>query len=102
MELYERIIDAVQMRDEIEQFTLKDMSRIGQRGLSLSGGQKQRIAIARALMKKPEILILDDITASLDAQKEELLWKQISLLFKDLTAFIVSHRLSSLRYVDKK
>ncbi|MCB5251026.1 MAG: ABC transporter ATP-binding protein/permease [Candidatus Cloacimonetes bacterium] len=101
MELYERIIDAVQMRDEIEQFTLKDMSRIGQRGLSLSGGQKQRIAIARALMKKPEILILDDITASLDAQKEELLWKQISLLFKDLTAFIVSHRLSSLRYVDK-
>jgi len=53
------------------------------------------------LMKKPEILILDDITASLDAQKEELLWEQISKLFGDLTAFIVSHRLSSLRYVDQ-
>ncbi|HOE90829.1 MAG TPA: ABC transporter ATP-binding protein [Candidatus Cloacimonadota bacterium] len=100
MDLYAKIIDAVQMKDEIDQFLLKDLSRVGQKGLSLSGGQKQRIAIARALMKKPEILILDDITASLDAQKEELLWGQISCLFEDITALIVSHRLSSLRYVD--
>jgi ATP-binding cassette subfamily B protein len=101
MDLYYQIIEAVQIKDEIDQFTDKDLTKIGQKGLSLSGGQKQRIAIARALMKKPEILILDDITASLDAQKEELLWEQISKLFGDLTAFIVSHRLSSLRYVDQ-
>jgi ATP-binding cassette subfamily B protein len=98
--LYQRIIEAVQIKDEIDQFIDGDQTRIGQKGLSLSGGQKQRIAIARALLRKPEILILDDITASLDASKEELLWKEISLLFEDITAFVVSHRLSSLRYVD--
>lgn len=99
--LYERIITAVQMKEEIDQFIDGDQTRIGQKGLSLSGGQKQRIAIARALLRKPEILILDDITASLDASKEELLWQEITELFSDITAFIVSHRLSSLRYVNE-
>lgn len=101
MDLYHKIIDVVQIKDEIDQFVEKDMTRIGQKGLTLSGGQKQRIAIARALMKKPQILVLDDITASLDATKEEQLWHEISDLFGNLTAFVVSHRLSSLRYVDK-
>ncbi|MCL2063226.1 MAG: ABC transporter ATP-binding protein/permease [Candidatus Cloacimonetes bacterium] len=100
-EYYERIISAIQMKDEISQFIEGDLTVLGVKGLSLSGGQKQRIAIARALHKKPQLLILDDITASLDAKKEELLWEQISLIFKDLTAFIVSHRLSSLRYANK-
>lgn len=101
LELYEKIIDVVQIKEELNQFVEKDQTRIGQKGLTLSGGQKQRIAIARALMKKPQILILDDITASLDAAKEEQLWNEISALFGNLTAFVVSHRLSSLRYVDK-
>ena len=98
---YETIINAVQMKEEILQFLDKDQTLLGQKGLSISGGQKQRLAIARALFRKPQVLILDDITASLDAKKEELLWEQISILFKDLTAFIVSHRLSSLRYADE-
>ncbi|MDD4156969.1 MAG: ABC transporter ATP-binding protein [Candidatus Cloacimonetes bacterium] len=98
---YETIINTVQMKDEIIQFLDKDQTLLGQKGLSISGGQKQRLAIARALFKKPQVLILDDITASLDAKKEELLWEQISKLFQDLTAFIVSHRLSSLRYADE-
>lgn len=97
---YNTIINAVQMKEEILQFLDGDQTLLGQKGLSLSGGQKQRLAIARALFKKPQVLILDDITASLDAKKEELLWNQISTLFKNLTAFIVSHRLSSLRYAD--
>ncbi|MCL1827699.1 MAG: ABC transporter ATP-binding protein/permease [Candidatus Cloacimonetes bacterium] len=97
---YQAMISAVQMRDEIETFTDKDMTIIGQKGLTLSGGQKQRLAIARALYKKPLFLIFDDITASLDAQKEELLWRDIKLHFDDLTAIVVSHRLSSLRYTD--
>ena len=100
-ESYETVISAVQMKDEILQFVEGDNTKLGQKGLSLSGGQKQRLAIARALFKKPQVLVLDDITASLDAKKEELLWEQISELFKDLTAFIVSHRLSSLRYADE-
>jgi len=97
---YNTIISAIQMKDEIDQFTQGDLTVIGQKGLTLSGGQKQRLAIARALFKQPELLILDDITASLDAKKEELLWNQIHSMFNNLTAFIVSHRLSSLRYAD--
>jgi ATP-binding cassette subfamily B protein len=97
---YDDIINAVQMTDEISQFIDGDMAMLGQKGLSLSGGQKQRVAIARALFKKPQLLILDDITASLDAKKEDLLWGMIAPLFKNLSAFIVSHRLSSMRYAD--
>jgi ABC-type multidrug transport system fused ATPase/permease subunit len=99
-ERYDTIINVVQMADEIASFSDGDMTMLGQKGLSLSGGQKQRVAIARALYKQPQLLILDDITASLDAKKEDLLWNMISPIFHDLTAFIVSHRLSSLRYAE--
>ena len=97
---YKNVISAVQMEDEISQFKEGDKTQLGIKGLSLSGGQKQRVAIARALFKKPNVLILDDITASLDAKKEELLWDEISNICSELTAFIVSHRMSSLRYAD--
>ena len=72
---------------------------LGQRGVSVSGGQKQRIAIARALAREPRLLLLDDMTASLDTRNEELLWR--SLEGRDVTIIAVSHRLSSLQYVDK-
>jgi len=97
---YDTILDVVQMSEEINQFLKRDLTLLGQKGLSLSGGQKQRIAIARALYKNPQLLMLDDITASLDAKNEDLLWQMIAPLFENLTAFIVSHRLSSLRYAD--
>ncbi len=99
-EFYRSVLDIVQMDKEISRFRELDETRVGQRGLSLSGGQKQRLAIARALIREPEILIFDDITASLDADNEENLWNDISARFGDITCFIVSHRLSTLRYVD--
>lgn len=99
-EFYHSVLDIVQMDKEIHSFSHKDETRVGQRGLTLSGGQKQRLAIARALIREPEILIFDDITASLDADNEENLWNDISSRFGDITCFIVSHRLSTLRYVD--
>ncbi|MFA5498276.1 MAG: ABC transporter ATP-binding protein [Candidatus Cloacimonadia bacterium] len=99
-EVYEKVLRIVQMEKEIARFTDGDETRVGQRGLSLSGGQKQRLSIARALIKEPEVLIFDDITASLDAENEENLWKDISATLGDVTSFIVSHRLSTLRYVD--
>lgn len=98
--LYERVIKAVQMENEIRQFKHGDETIVGQRGVSLSGGQKQRIAIARALIRQPEILILDDITASLDTDNEQKLWNEINKIYSDITCFIVSNRLSTLRYVD--
>ncbi|MBW6515042.1 MAG: ABC transporter ATP-binding protein/permease [Candidatus Cloacimonetes bacterium] len=99
-EFYRSVLDIVQMDKEIMSFQERDETRVGQRGLTLSGGQKQRLAIARALIREPEILIFDDITASLDADNEESLWNDISARFGDITCFIVSHRLSTLRYVD--
>lgn len=95
------VIETVQLKEEIEQFSEHENTMLGQRGLSLSGGQKQRLSIARALVRKPQLLILDDITASLDASKEELLWQGIGDIFNDITCLIVSHRLSSVRYVDQ-
>nr|WP_154983947.1 ABC transporter ATP-binding protein [Paenibacillus xylanexedens] len=67
----------------------------------LSGGQKQRIAIARTLIKKPEIIILDEATASLDNETEKHINKEIHEYFKDKTTIIITHRTSGLVYVDK-
>lgn len=99
-EYYRDVLGIVQMNEEIDKFGDKDNTHVGEKGHTLSGGQKQRLAIARALLKDPEILIFDDITASLDADNEESLWEEISSNFKDITCFIVSHRLSTLKYID--
>ena len=98
---YRKIIEIVQMKEEIERFKQQDSTKVGERGLSLSGGQKQRLAIARALIRSPEILILDDITANLDAENEHKLWQEIKTLFNNITCFVVSHRLSTIQYADK-
>jgi ATP-binding cassette, subfamily B, multidrug efflux pump len=97
---YQIAMQASQMKDEIAAFPLQDHTAVGQRGMSVSGGQKQRITIARALIKRPELLILDDITASLDAENEEKLWQAINQDYPGTAAIVISHRLSTLRYVD--
>jgi ATP-binding cassette subfamily B protein len=99
-EEYRTALRSAQLEDEIAAFPLGDKSPVGQRGLSVSGGQKQRITIARALIKRPQLLILDDITASLDAENEEKLWLAINKDYPDTAAIVISHRLSTLRYVD--
>ncbi len=73
---------------------------VGERGVTLSGGQKQRLAIARALLKNPKILILDDSTSSVDTQTELEIQKDLEDLMKDRTTFIITQRLSSIKQVD--
>jgi len=97
---YETAVRAAQLSAEIALFPQKDETAVGQRGMSVSGGQKQRITIARALIKRPQLLILDDITASLDAENEEKLWQEIEKEYPNTAAIVISHRLSTLRYVD--
>ncbi len=73
---------------------------IGQKGGLVSGGQKQRIAIARALAGRPQILLLDDCTAALDARNEDRFWSRLDSEFPGRTTFVVSHRLATIRRAD--
>jgi ATP-binding cassette subfamily B multidrug efflux pump len=93
-------LDTAQMGADLGRVELGLSARLGRGGTLVSGGQKQRIAIARALAGRPEVLLLDDCTSSLDARNEDQLWDGIRRQCPDVTVFCVSHRPATIRRAD--
>ena len=99
----EEIIEAARQANAwpfIEEFSAGLDSIVGERGVQLSGGQRQRIAIARAMLKNPRVLILDEATSSLDSESERLVQEALEKLMKGRTSIVIAHRFSTIRQAD--
>ena len=100
----EEIVAAAQVAealDFIERLPAKFGTFVGERGVKLSGGERQRISIARALLKNPRIMILDEATSSVDNETEASIRRSLSSIARDRTIIFIAHRLSSIRHVDQ-
>ena len=86
--------------DNIMDFPMGFETMVGERGVTLSGGQKQRTSIARALIKNPDILILDDCLSAVDAKTEVKILKNLKTIMKEKTSIIISHRISAVKDAD--
>jgi ABC-type multidrug transport system fused ATPase/permease subunit len=92
---------AANVHEFVQRLPRRYDSRLGERGVNLSGGQRQRLSIARALLKEPRVLILDEATSSLDAESESVVQEALEHLMQGRTCFIVAHRLSTVRNADR-
>ncbi len=99
--LLRKAIETAHIENIIEKLPEGIDTLIGEKGVKLSGGERQRLGIARAVFKEPEILLLDEATSHLDVESETEIQNSLHSFFKDVTAIVIAHRLSTLREMDK-
>ena len=97
----DRAAHIASIREEILDFPKQFETLVGERGLTLSGGQKQRTALARALVRNPKILVLDDALANVDTETEERILRGLAEIMRDRTTLLISHRCSTVRHADQ-
>ncbi len=100
----DRVFDAAltaQIAKDVQEFPKQYETMIGERGITLSGGQKQRTSIARAIIRRPSILILDDALSAVDTYTEEEILKRLRTFMKDRTSILISHRISTVKEADQ-
>jgi len=93
--------DIAHLHNEVKNFPDQYQTLLGERGVTLSGGQRQRTAISRAIARRPEILILDDVLSAVDTQTEAAIMGKLQPVMAERTTLFVSHRISTLRYADE-
>src|SRR5690625_7264342 len=96
----EESAEIAQVRDNILEFEKAVETLVGERGITLSGGQKQRTAIARAMIKKPQVIILDDSLSAVDTKTENAILGHLEENLKETTTIMISHRISSILNAD--
>jgi ATP-binding cassette subfamily B protein len=92
--------DVAHLHHDVQDFPEQYQTLLGERGVTLSGGQRQRTSISRAIARKPDILILDDVLSAVDTQTEAAIMGKLQPVMRDRTTLFVSHRISTLRYAD--
>jgi ABC-type multidrug transport system fused ATPase/permease subunit len=100
-ELLVNVIDMAHVKDFMEKLPKGVDSIIGEKGVKLSGGEKQRVGIARAMFKNPQIFLLDEATSHLDIESEETIKDSLHKFFKNVTAVVIAHRLTTIKEMDK-
>jgi ATP-binding cassette subfamily B multidrug efflux pump len=101
LEEVERAAETAHIRTEVLEFPKGFETMVGERGVTLSGGQKQRTAIARAVIREPKILILDDALASVDTYTEDQILSGLRRVMQGRTTIFISHRVSTARHADQ-
>ena len=102
--LEERVFEAAEIASisgEIQSFPQRYDTMVGERGITLSGGQKQRTSLARAVLRQPKILILDDSLSSVDTDTEERILRRLRDVMRERTTILISHRVSTVKSADQ-
>ena len=100
-EAVRQVVENTDLKATIERFNQGLETRVGERGVTLSGGQKQRVSMARAIIRDPKVLILDDCLSALDTKTENTILNNLKVIMQDKTTIIISHRVSSAKLADK-